>query len=432
MSNVLGELFGDIADAIREKTGDTATMKPAEFPDKISGIDSASGGTEIDALIDEINGEVVNGKTVTFVGVDGSVLCTISVVHGKNCANPAITGLISKPTKESTATVVYTFSGWSLTNGGDADPKALQNITDDRTVYAAFSASARLYEVRFYDGDKLLATKTTEYGGSVEHEYSKTGYHFNGWNPEPINITSDTACYAQMVQANFSADSWETIVAAAENGEAASKYSVGDEREMEIYNGSGYETVIVRIAGFGVDSLNDGSKAGMTIMAKTPMASARVWNATGYPITEGSSVYVTTRYGFDRADLKTYLDDVVAASFPPALKNGLKIVEKHYNYHNGVNSETKTTGFWKMWIPSAHEVTGTPAYLDGNGHRYSGLYSSDGERIASTYNGTAVKWWTTKVDGTDSARVIGTDGRVSVTSYDTRYENANIIFGFCI
>lgn len=47
MANVLGELFGDIASAIREKTGDTATMKPAEFPDKISAIEvgGGSGGT---------------------------------------------------------------------------------------------------------------------------------------------------------------------------------------------------------------------------------------------------------------------------------------------------------------------------------------------------------------------------------------------------
>ena len=44
MSNVLGELFGDIANAIREKTGDTATMKPAEFPSKISGIEVGGGG----------------------------------------------------------------------------------------------------------------------------------------------------------------------------------------------------------------------------------------------------------------------------------------------------------------------------------------------------------------------------------------------------
>ena len=44
MANVLGELFGDIANAIREKTGDTATMKPAEFPSAISSIEVGGGG----------------------------------------------------------------------------------------------------------------------------------------------------------------------------------------------------------------------------------------------------------------------------------------------------------------------------------------------------------------------------------------------------
>lgn len=45
MANVLGELFSDIAGAIREKTGDVATMKPALFPGKIRGISSGGGGT---------------------------------------------------------------------------------------------------------------------------------------------------------------------------------------------------------------------------------------------------------------------------------------------------------------------------------------------------------------------------------------------------
>lgn len=45
MANVLGELFSDIAGAIREKTGDVATMKPALFPEKIRGISSGGGGT---------------------------------------------------------------------------------------------------------------------------------------------------------------------------------------------------------------------------------------------------------------------------------------------------------------------------------------------------------------------------------------------------
>lgn len=44
MGNVLGELFGDIAEAIREKTGDAGSMKPAEFPEKISGIVTSGSG----------------------------------------------------------------------------------------------------------------------------------------------------------------------------------------------------------------------------------------------------------------------------------------------------------------------------------------------------------------------------------------------------
>ena len=38
MANALGELFSDIADAIREKNDETETMKPSEFPEKIRGL----------------------------------------------------------------------------------------------------------------------------------------------------------------------------------------------------------------------------------------------------------------------------------------------------------------------------------------------------------------------------------------------------------
>ena len=102
MANVLGELFGAIAGAIRSKTGEEGTMKPAEFPEKISAIESLSGADEFNAMLDEINGEVINGVVITFIGLDGSVLCEISVLPGKNCPNPVTTGLISRPTKEST------------------------------------------------------------------------------------------------------------------------------------------------------------------------------------------------------------------------------------------------------------------------------------------------------------------------------------------
>ena len=51
MANALGTLFQNIASAIRAKTGETGTMKPAEFPDKIAAIETGGGG-DIELLED--------------------------------------------------------------------------------------------------------------------------------------------------------------------------------------------------------------------------------------------------------------------------------------------------------------------------------------------------------------------------------------------
>ena len=45
MSNVLSNLFEEIANAIREKTGGTDTMKPAEFPAEIASIMTGGGSS---------------------------------------------------------------------------------------------------------------------------------------------------------------------------------------------------------------------------------------------------------------------------------------------------------------------------------------------------------------------------------------------------
>ena len=43
MANALGTLFSDIAEAIREKNGEEGTMKPAQFPEKISALETGGG-----------------------------------------------------------------------------------------------------------------------------------------------------------------------------------------------------------------------------------------------------------------------------------------------------------------------------------------------------------------------------------------------------
>lgn len=51
-TNALTELFDNIADAIRTKTGGSATMKPSEFPENIFGIEGG-GGEDLTAVIDQ-------------------------------------------------------------------------------------------------------------------------------------------------------------------------------------------------------------------------------------------------------------------------------------------------------------------------------------------------------------------------------------------
>ncbi len=58
MSNALGALFGDIATAIREKTGDSRSMKPAEFPAKIGDISTSNVIENVEIDVDFSNGDV--------------------------------------------------------------------------------------------------------------------------------------------------------------------------------------------------------------------------------------------------------------------------------------------------------------------------------------------------------------------------------------
>jgi len=181
MANVLGALFGDIANAIREKSGETATMKPVEFPDKIRAIE-VGGGSSADV------------RYVTFMSYDGSVeYGRIPVAVGYDCPNPKF----ATPTRESTAQYNYTFYGWAATPNGGADANWNKSITEDKTVYANFVAAVRYYTIRYYDGDTLLKSESLAYGTTPEYTAKKAGYDFVGWTPEIVPVAGNADYYAQ-------------------------------------------------------------------------------------------------------------------------------------------------------------------------------------------------------------------------------------------
>lgn len=442
MGNVLAELFQDQANAIREGLGDIGKFPPAEFAERIRDIVAliGTGGDsgEVDDILDEINGEVVGETlyTVTFCSPEGEIYFQTQVYETDDCPDPVKSKDIPTPTKESTSELVYTYSGWSLTVGGMADSSALKNITSDQTVYAAFTSSTRYYTVRFFDGTTLLNTELLTYGESSSYTTTKTGAYFQGWSPEPTNITSNLDCYAEWVYAAFSTDSWATIKANAQAGNAEDYYAVGDAREITLQGG---ETIILEIVALNsgealYDSAgNAAGTAGIVVVAKTPLAASNMAFST--TADAGTGNYYTTD-GFRGSDVLTWLNDTVLPSLPADLLPNLDATQKVFSYNNyNTGIKTRTDNF-KLWVPSVREVYGIldvygdivyPAYRPESGVANNNAAAS---RIRTLANNTAVKWWLRTCTSGNNAAIVTADGAIS--DAHAKEGRAYVIFGFCL
>lgn len=139
-------------------------------------------------------GTVEGVHFVTFMSEDGTTeLYKRPVADGDNCADPVDRELIEAPTKESTAQYDYSFVGWATTPNGAWDESALDAVTEDRTVYATFAAVAKIFTVRFLDGDTVLSTAQVAYGSqATPPDTEKEGYTFEGWTPSDLTVYGDT------------------------------------------------------------------------------------------------------------------------------------------------------------------------------------------------------------------------------------------------
>lgn len=403
MANALANLFTDIADSIRSKTGSTEKLSPSEFP---SQIDSIQGGGGAEGCV-----------TVTFMN-GANVLLTRPVYIGDDCPDPVTQGRIETPTKESTPQYNYTYKGWTSVDGGTANSSILKNITEDKVVYSAYTESVRTYTVNFYDGDTLLKTEQIAYGGSSTYTYEKENAIFSGWIPEPTNIASDLDCYGVWEEGiSFASASWERIAEISESGKASEVFAIGDERTEKF----GFYTVTLVIADFNYDLLADGSgnTAGMTIIMKD---SHNFGLSSSYVKTVGVDWLSTTLYQKVQARYDGLSEE---------LKAVIKPVQKKYRQEN-TSVEALLTSNEKLWIPSLGEVS-THYFVTGAG--YDLLERSQDRRYALFENSTYLKgsynWWTRswKFNETNYRAAYKKDG--SREDWNTDYI-AYFRIGFCI
>jgi len=394
-----------IADAIRAKTGNTDKMLPKDMSVAIDGITGGGGGSSNDVRYVTF----MNGNTVLYVK---------PVAVGDDCVNVLTKGFIETPTKESTVDTVYTYSGWSLTDGGSADTtNALANVTEDRTVYASYTESVRYYTVTYYDedGTTVLHTEQVAYGGSSSYTNKKDNHVFNGWNPEPTNITGDLDCYGAWEESYSFADaSWEYIAQVSESGKASEVFALGDTKtETLTYTDGTTEEITLTIVGFDMDAKYDGTgKAGITVVSNVLAEDKQMHSSD------------TDAYYSDTT-LRSYVNTTLRATLPTNLNNNIKQVSKtHWSAASGTNNlKEKTTGEY-LWILVSNEV----AYTNTTHYPY---FDSQAKMIGYKPNGTGAKYWLRRGSGSRGYwTCIGSGGTTGQSSKATI--PCGVRFGFCV
>ena len=145
-------------------------------------------------------------STRTYADYDGTVLKAVTCVDGVPQE-----GAPSNPTRTSTAQYTYTFVGWSKSmNAETADSDALDNVLQDRTIYAAYSKRVNTYTITWADSyTGTLATETYEYGATPSYKGTMPthdGQTAQGWTPTIHTVTGNqtyTTTYLPVYTVNW-------------------------------------------------------------------------------------------------------------------------------------------------------------------------------------------------------------------------------------
>ena len=111
--------------------------------------------------------------------------------------DPIERGEMEVPTRESSISTQYTFSKWI---GDFTTPVGV-----NRDFYAEYAETPMVYNVEWFDGNKLLYKTTCEYGSAalydgpilgITHDNTRTTI-FKGWDKSTNFVSSDLKVYAE-------------------------------------------------------------------------------------------------------------------------------------------------------------------------------------------------------------------------------------------
>lgn len=201
------------------------------------------------------------------------------------------------------------------------------------------------------------------------------------------------------------ADDWATIASHVNAGTAASRYNLGQYKEIDL----GTEGVIrMQIVEKNVRELaNSTDTAQLEWVAMEALKTTHRMNPALDNNTEGTG----TIGGYDKSEMKTYLDTDIWALVPAVVQGIIKETKIDTTIYNTsgqqVMNEVTTA---KLRIPSFREIFGGTNY-ENAGPAYDFAFASDNVRIRRTAGTTStVIWWLRTPGSTGSVIGVGAGG----------------------
>ena len=221
------------------------------------------------------------------------------------------------------------------------------------------------------------------------------------------------AQYEMVLSTSLETASWNTIDSVSKSGNAASFWSVGDKKTINI-DGTDYQFQII---GFNHDTKTAGGTAGITFQMVDCMNTKAEMNSSG-----------TNSGGWTSCAMRTSVLNSIFSSLPADLQNVIKAVNKLTSAGN--QSATISTTSDKLFLLSEVEIFGSTTHSkSGEGSQYA--YYKAGNSKVKKVNGSAHNWWErSPYSGyTDAFCLVDSNGGANSNVARNSY---GVSFGFCV
>ena len=212
-------------------------------------------------------------------------------------------------------------------------------------------------------------------------------------------------------------DSWEDILAAIDDGIVQRCYAVGAYKPLDFGK---FGTVNMQIAGFDLDERADGQgKAATTWIAMEQLSETHRMNPKLEEGKEGTGMLG----GWEKTELRQWLNDEVFPAMSSNIRNRLIVVKKMQRGYNLLSDEEWQVNEDRIWIPSHDEIFGTTAL-------YYGLFFGLNKNRVREQNGSAAWWWLRSANNFISAHTVISNGSNNYTGVNN--SSGGIVIGFCL